>query len=83
MDAKVTSILCYFGLIFWLVAYFAGDKDAELSKRHLNQGLVCCIGYFIPIVNFVALVFAVMGIIKAVKEDDTPLPVIGGINILK
>ncbi len=38
MDKKLTSILCYFGIVLWLVAYLAGDK--ENAKFHLNQGLI-------------------------------------------
>ena len=38
MDKKVTGILSYFGIILWLVAYLAGDKEG--AKFHLNQSLV-------------------------------------------
>ena len=37
MDKKVTGILSYFGIILWLVAYLAGDKEG--AKFHLNQSL--------------------------------------------
>ena len=38
MDKKLTSILCYFSIVLWLIAFLAGDK--ENAKFHLNQGLV-------------------------------------------
>lgn len=38
MNAKTTSIVSYITIIGWLVAYFAGDKEA--AKFHLNQSLV-------------------------------------------
>ena len=37
MSSKVTSILSYFGLIGWLIAFFAGTKD-DKSIYHLRQG---------------------------------------------
>lgn len=52
MDKKVTSIFAYIGIIFWLVAYLAGDKEG--AKYHLNQGLV------LSLVDIV--VFMVLGI---------------------
>ncbi len=37
MNKKVTSIVSYCTIIGWVIAYFAGDKNA--AKFHLNQGL--------------------------------------------
>ncbi|MBR1771091.1 MAG: hypothetical protein IJ747_03585 [Lachnospiraceae bacterium] len=95
MDKKVTGVFAYLGLIFWLIAFLAGDKEG--AKLHLNQGLVLAIASLIlgfcamiPIVNIIAcicdivlLVFAIMGIVSAVKGEDKPLPLIGGIQLLK
>lgn len=89
MNKKVTGIFAYIGLIFWLIAYVAGDKEG--AKFHLNQalvlniaGLVCGV---IPVIGWilsvVVLVFAIMGIVSAVKEEDKPLPIIGGITLIK
>lgn len=38
MNKKVTGIFAYLGIIFWLIAFLAGDKEG--AKFHLNQGLV-------------------------------------------
>ena len=95
MNKKVTSILAYFGIIFWLIAFLAGDKEG--AKFHLNQGLVLAIAYVIlnvlsviPIVNIIAciatvvlFIFSIMGIVSACKEEEKPLPLIGTIQILK
>lgn len=95
MNKKVTSVLAYLGLIFWLIAYLAGDKEA--AKFHLNQGLVLALAYVIlgvlsaiPIVGIVAciadvvlIIFSIMGIVSACKDDETPLPLIGKIQLLK
>ena len=89
MDKKVTGIIAYIGLIGWLIAYLAGDKEG--AKFHLNQalvlaiaGLICgvipCLGW---ILSVIVLVLAIMGIVSAAKEEEKPLPIIGGIKILK
>lgn len=95
MNKKVTSIFAYLGLIFWLIAFLAGDKEG--AKFHLNQGLVLflasaisgvisiipVVGTFIGcVLSIVILVFAIMGIISAVKDEEKPLPLIGGIQLL-
>ena len=102
MNKKVTSVFAYLGLIFWLIGFFAGDKEG--AKFHLNQGLVLAIANIacsvlsglsvIPVIGMVfalvgcvasvaVLVFAIMGIVSAVKEEEKPLPLIGKIQILK
>ena len=89
MDKKVTGIIAYIGLIGWLIAYLAGDKEG--AKFHLNQGLVLALGElivgWIPVVggilSLVLFIFAIMGIVSAAKEEEKELPIIGGIKILK
>ena len=95
MDKKATGIVAYIGIIGWLIAYLAGDKEG--AKFHLNQALVlniasiaCSVLARIPFVGFVAaiisivlFVFAVIGLVSAVKDEEKPLPIIGGITLLK
>lgn len=95
MDKKVTGIVAYIGIIGWLIAYLAGDREG--AKFHLNQALVlalasvlCSILSAIPLIGFVAglaslvvLVFAILGLVSAVKDEEKPLPIIGGIQLLK
>lgn len=95
MNKKVTSVFAYLGIIFWLIAFLAGDKEG--AKFHLNQGLVLFLGSAIAgvisvipvigtfvgcILSIVIFVFAIMGIISAVKEEEKPLPLIGSIQLL-
>ena len=95
MNKKVTSIFAYLGLIFWLIGFMAGDKEG--AKFHLNQGLVLILGNVIAgvvavipvvgafvgcILSVVILVFAIMGIVSACKDEEKPLPLIGGIQLL-
>ena len=95
MDKKVTGIVAYIGIIGWLIAYLAGDKEG--AKFHLNQALVlnianvACgilagipiVGFVIAIISIVLFVFAVIGLVSAVKDEEKPLPIIGRFTLLK
>ena len=93
MNKKLTGILCYFSILLWIIAYVAGDKEG--AKFHLNQGLVLnlvglvasAVAAAIPVlgalISVVMLVFLIMGVVAAAKDEEKPLPIIGGINILK
>ena len=93
MNKKVTAILCYFSLLLWIVAYVVGDREG--AKHHLNQGLVLnllsiiggVVAKIVPgvglVLGIIILVFAIMGIVAAVKDEDKKLPIIGDIQILK
>ena len=81
MNKKVTSIFANLGIIFWLIGFLAGDKEG--AKQFLNQGLIPGILLFIPVANIVGAVFCIWGLIKAIQEDETPLPLFGGIQIIK
>ncbi len=95
MDAKVTGIVGYIGWIGWLIAFLAGDKEG--AKFHLNQSLVLNLAsliltfvYVIPILGLIigfvggiaVFVFWIMGLINAIKEEEKPLPIIGGIHLI-
>ena len=81
MNKKVTSIFANLGIIFWLIGFLAGDKEG--AKQFLNQGLIPSILVCIPVANIVGIVFCVWGLIKAIQEDETPLPLFGGIQVIK
>ncbi len=96
MNAKVTGIVSYISWIGWIVAFLAGDKEG--AKFHLNQSLILMIammvvsilsafGGFIALVaglcSLVLLVFWIMGLIAACKEEEKALPIIGNIQLLK
>ncbi len=59
MDKKITSIVAYFTLIGWLIAYLVGDKNG--AKFHLNQALVLAIAEIL-----LGIVGGVLGIIPIV-----------------
>ena len=88
MDKKTTSWVAYLTLIGLIVAFCAGDKEG--AKFHLNQALVIflfslltpipCIGQIWAIFMFVCWI---MGLIAAINQEEKPVPLIGGIKILK
>ncbi|MGN0131917.1 MAG: hypothetical protein ACI4AA_05720 [Lachnospiraceae bacterium] len=88
MDKRTTGIVAYITWIGLLIAFCAGDKDG--AKFHLNQALVIflfsllgvipCIGW---IWEIFMLVCWIMGLIAAINEEEKPVPLIGGIKLLK
>lgn len=88
MDAKVTSIIAYFSWIGLIIAFCAGDKEG--AKFHLNQALVIMLFSLISIVPFIGWIWSIfmlvcwiMGLIAAIKQEEKPVPLIGGIKIIK
>ncbi len=96
MDKKTTGIVGYLTWIGFLIAFLAGDKEG--AKFHLNQSLVIWLGYicagvfnWIPLIGWlfslVAYIFLfvclILGLMYAIKEQETEVPLIGQIKILK
>lgn len=88
MDAKTTGIVAYLTWIGLLIAVLAGDKEG--AKFHVNQALVIFLFSLlslIPCIGWIWGIFMIvcwfMGIIAAINEEEKPVPVIGGIKILK
>lgn len=88
MDKKTTSIIAYLTWIGLIIALCAGDREG--AKFHLNQafviwlfsliGIIPCIGWIWAIFMFVCWI---MGLIAAINQEEKPVPLIGGIKILK
>jgi uncharacterized membrane protein len=88
MNKRTTGIVAYITLIGLIIAFCAGDKEG--AKFHLNQalviwlfgllGMIPCIGW---IWSIFILVCWIMGLIAAINEEEKPVPLIGGIQILK
>jgi len=93
---KVFAILAYLGLLF-LVPLLAA-KDSRFAMYHANQGLVlflfdiaCSAVMIIPFLGWIIggagwiarIVFMIMGIMNAANGQMKPLPLIGGIQLIK
>ncbi len=96
MNKKVTGVFAYLGIIFWLIAYLAGDKEG--ARFYLNQGLILALvglagsilrvipflgGIVSWIVSVAVLVFAIIGIVSVLNDEEKPLPFIGHFQLLK
>ena len=94
---KVAAIFSYLGWIFWVVAFIIRNKDDQLSRVHLNQGFLLAIAgsitglltRFHGILRFVGnvlsvgvLLLVIMGIVRAAKGSDEPLPFVGDIRLM-
>ena len=88
MDKKTTSIVAYITWIGLVVAFCAGDKEG--AKFHLNQALVVFLFSLLSIIPCVGWIWAIfmlvcwiMGLIAAINQEEKPVPLIGGIKIIK
>ena len=86
-NPKLTSILCYFGIILWLVAYMIGDKEG--AKFHLNQALVINLFAFLTVIPVFGIVIGmavfvlwIVGLVAAIKQEEKRVPLIGDIQLL-
>ncbi len=95
--SRLWSIVSYITWVGWIVAFLLHDKQDSLSHHHVNQSLLINIietvglaltrlggvfafaGYLIQIGAFVLWV---MGIVRAIRQSEEPLPVIGGIKLI-
>ena len=99
MDKKATGVVAYLSWIGFLVAYLAGDREgakfhinqgAVLAIINVAVSVISGVSFLIPFggyiigaVNVAWLIFTVMGIVGALNDEEKPLPLIGGIIIIK
>ena len=96
-NTKLFSVISYITWIGWFIAFFMSEMDDQLVRHHLNQALVINIietvgtilirtgGLFAvigEIIDIAVLVLFIMGIARAAKLSDEPLPVIGEIHLI-
>ena len=88
MHTKTTGIVAYITWIGLLIAFCTGDKEG--AKFHLNQALVIFLFSLlsvIPCIGWIWGIFMVvcwiMGLIAAINEEEKPVPLIGGIHLIK
>ncbi len=88
MDKRTTGIVAYITLIGLIVAVCAGDKEG--AKFHINQALVIWLFGLLSVIPCIGQIWAifificwVMGLIAAINEEEKPVPLIGGITLIK
>lgn len=91
------AVAARFPLLFWLP--LISSQKTALGTFHANQGLVHLITWFvgnfvlafIPILGWALIplwlianvVFMILGMVDASKGGQKPLPVVGGITLIK
>lgn len=95
---KLWSIMSYFSLLFWCIAYFAsgtGGFRSNFLKYHLNRSLVLGVAGIIAgmidgmmerlgdMLWLVLFVYTVYGIVMAIKGIKKSLPPLEKFNLLK
>ena len=88
MDKKTTSIVAYITWIGLVIAFCAGDREG--AKFYLNQALVVFLFSLLSIIPCLGWIWGifmivcwVMGLIAAINEEEKPVPLLGGIKLLK
>ena len=94
---KVAAVFSYLNWIFWAIAFIIRNRDDQLSHHHLNQGFVLAVAQSIAgvmmrfngligvagdIIGLVILILTIMGIVRALRGSDEPLPIIGDIKLI-
>lgn len=88
MDKRTTGIVAYITWIGLVIAFCAGDKEG--AKFHLNQALVIFLFSLLSIIPCIGQIWGIfmivcwiMGLIAAINEEEKPVPLIGGIQLIK
>ncbi|MNH99809.1 Chloroplast import component protein (Tic20) [compost metagenome] len=97
-DVETNKIIALLSYILFFLPLLAA-KDSPFAMYHANQGLLLLLTAFasnlvlsiipiigwilLPFANLAILVFIILGILNALNGKMKPLPLIGGISILK
>jgi len=80
--------VAYLSLIGLIIAFAAGDKEG--AKFHLNQALVITLFSLLGVIPIVGTIWSlfvfvcwILGLIAAINQEEKPVPLIGGIQIIK
>lgn len=94
---KLPAIVSYLTWVGWIVAMLLRDKEDRFTTRHINQSLAInlleTLGTWLAarkflggvpgeVIDLVVLILWIMGIVRAGKGSDAPLPVVGRVNIV-
>lgn len=92
---RLMAVLSYISILFLIPLFLA--KDSKFARFHVNQGILIFIvsfvlgllsaipfvGIIFKILNVVAFIFAILGIVNAVQGKAKELPLIGKYTLIK
>ena len=94
---KVAAVFSYLGWVFWIVAFIIRNKDDQLSRYHLNQGFILAMagtiagiltrmhglfGFAAGLLGMGIALLSIVGIVRALRGSNEPLPVVGDIQLI-
>ena len=94
---KLYSVISYITWVGWIISFILHDRRDMLTRTHLNQALILNIcetisnilgrfdgflGWAGNIISVAVLILWIMGIVRAFKMSDEPLPLIGELKLL-
>ena len=94
-NSKLLAVVSYITWIGWLIAFFKRDREDSLVRRHLNQSLALNLAasaanllsriggifYMVGVAATIAvLVLEIMGVLRAFRMSEEPLPLVGNFN---
>ena len=88
MDAKSTGVVAYITLVGLVIAFCIGDREG--AKFHLNQALVIFLFSLLSVIPCLGQIWAffilfcwIKGLISAINGEETPVPLLGTIQLIK
>ena len=94
---RLLSALCYLNFIFIIIALLL-EPDSKFLRYHINQSIVlyiftmiAALTAIVPFIGWItatvgsimAIVFTVMGIIRAMNGEAKDLPIVGKYSVVK
>ena len=91
-NSKLFAVISYITWVGFVISFLMRDREDTLVRRHLNQALIInligTVGTFLTrvggffaiggdILGIACLVLSIMGIVRAFKMSEEPLPYIG------
>lgn len=91
-NSRLFAVLSYFTWVGFVVSFLLRDRNDTLVRRHLNQALIInligTVGTILSrvggilataggIIGFASFVLFLMGVVRALRMSEKPLPYIG------
>jgi len=93
--SRLWSILGYLIPIIFFIPLLTEERNSEFSRYHANQQLNVLLAYIVAmfltaftlgilfILYFVVFLISIFGIVHAANGDMKPVPLIGGLKLIK
>ena len=96
-NSRTVAVVSYITWIGWIVAFLIRDRSDAFAAHHINQALMINLisiagglCSYIPqvgdqlstVVSIGVLVLTIMGIYRAAKWRQDPLPLVGGLRLI-